>query len=219
MSVSEYAVTFNDLSRHAPTLVSTVRERICRFIEGLNDGIRFNMAREFEIDTPYQQVVEMAQRLEGIQGREREDREAKRPRGTGGFSGGHAIVTARHGRCYVSRPVHSALPASSDYHAKTVALAMPGFPWLEWRGVLDYIPSRVVSFLKSQWMVKKGCDAYLDVNADTPTIESVSVVRDFPDVFSADLSGMPPDRDIDFGIDLLPGTQPISIPLYRIAPA
>ena len=29
---------------------------------------------------------------------------------------------------------------------------------------------------------------------------------------------MPPDRDIDFGIDLLPGTQPIYIPLYRMAP-
>ncbi|XP_070009647.1 uncharacterized protein [Nicotiana sylvestris] len=34
----------------------------------------------------------------------------------------------------------------------------------------------------------------------------------------ADLLGMPPDRDIDFGIDLLPGTQPIFIPPYRMPP-
>uniref|UniRef100_A0A1S3Y815 Chromo domain-containing protein n=1 Tax=Nicotiana tabacum TaxID=4097 RepID=A0A1S3Y815_TOBAC len=56
-----------------------------------------------------------------------------------------------------------------------------------------------------------------DVNVNTPTMESVPIVRDFPDVFPADLPGMPPYRDIDFGIDLLSGTQPISIPPYRMA--
>ncbi|XP_070020655.1 uncharacterized protein [Nicotiana sylvestris] len=54
---------------------------------------------------------------------------------------------------------------------------------------------------------------------DTPTIDSVPIVRDFPDVFPTDLLDMPPDRDIDFGIELVPGTQPISIPPYRMAPA
>ncbi|XP_070031976.1 uncharacterized protein [Nicotiana tomentosiformis] len=72
-------------------------------------------------------------------------------------------------------------------------------------------------------MVEKGCMAYLafvrDVNADNPTIESVPVVRDFPDMFLADLSGMPPNKDIDFSIDLVSGTQPISMPPYRTAPA
>ena len=86
----------------------------------------------------------------------------------------------------------------------------------------DYIPSRVISFLKAQRMVGKGCLSYLafvrDVGAETPSIDSVPVVRDFPNVFPADLPGMPPDRDIDFGIDLVPGTQPISIPPYRISP-
>ncbi|XP_070041035.1 uncharacterized protein [Nicotiana tomentosiformis] len=114
-------------------------------------------------------------------------------------------------------PYHSIL----DCHAKTVTLAMLGLPRLEWRGTSDYVPSRVVSFLKSQRMVEKKCDAYLafvrDVSADTPTIESVPIVRDFPDVFLVDLPGKPPDRDIDFCIDLLPGTQPISIPPYRMA--
>ncbi|XP_070032593.1 uncharacterized protein [Nicotiana tomentosiformis] len=55
-----------------------------------------------------------------------------------------------------------------------------------------------------------------DVSAETPTDESVLVVRDLPDVFPVNLSGMPPGRDIDFGIDLVLGTQPISIPPYRM---
>ncbi|XP_070035015.1 uncharacterized protein [Nicotiana tomentosiformis] len=95
-------------------------------------------------------------------------------------------------------------------------------PRLEWRGSLDYVPSRVISHLKAQQMVEKGCLAYLnfvrDVSAYTPTIKSILVVKDFPDVFPVDLSGMTPDMDIDFGIDLVPGTQPISISPYRMAP-
>ncbi|XP_070054351.1 uncharacterized protein [Nicotiana tomentosiformis] len=108
-----------------------------------------------------------------------------------------------------------------DCHVKIVTLAMPGLPRLEWRGALDYVPSRVISFLKARQIVEKGCNDYLafvrDVSADTPTVESVPAVRDFPDVFPVVLLGMPPNRDIDYGIDLLLGTQPISIPPYRMA--
>ncbi|XP_070050313.1 uncharacterized protein [Nicotiana tomentosiformis] len=75
----------------------------------------------------------------------------------------------------------------------------------------------------AQKIVEKGCDAYIslfkNVSVDTPVVESILVVRDFPDVFLADHSGMLPDRDIDFGTDLLPDTKPISIPPYRMAPA
>ncbi|XP_070005309.1 uncharacterized protein [Nicotiana sylvestris] len=115
-------------------------------------------------------------------------------------------------------PYHAVL----DYYAKTVTLAMLGLPRIEWRGSLNYVPSRVISYLKAQRMVRKGCLSYLafvrDVGANTPTIDSVPVVRVFPDVFPANLPSMPPDRDIDFGIDLVAGTKPISIPLYRMAP-
>ena len=40
--------------------------------------------------------------------------------------------------------------------------------------------------------------------------EEVPVVKDYPDVFPKELPDMPPDRDIEFSIDLLPGTGPIS---------
>jgi hypothetical protein len=39
---------------------------------------------------------------------------------------------------------------------------------------------------------------------------NIRVVRDFPDVFPEELPGMPPDREVEFVIDLLPGTAPIS---------
>jgi hypothetical protein len=48
--------------------------------------------------------------------------------------------------------------------------------------------------------------------------DGIRVVSEFPDVFPDDLPGMPPDRDIEFSIDLLPGTAPIAKRPYRMAP-
>ncbi|KAL4017181.1 hypothetical protein IC575_024857 [Cucumis melo] len=48
--------------------------------------------------------------------------------------------------------------------------------------------------------------------------EDVPVVKEFLDVFSDDLSGLPPDREIEFTSELLPGTTPISQAPYRMAP-
>jgi hypothetical protein len=48
------------------------------------------------------------------------------------------------------------------------------------------------------------------------TLEDIRVVSEFPDVFPEDLPGMPPDRDIEFSIELIPGTAPISKGPYRM---
>ena len=47
-------------------------------------------------------------------------------------------------------------------------------------------------------------------------VEEVLVVCEYPDVFPKELSGMPPDRDVEFVIDLLPGTGPIAKRPYRM---
>jgi hypothetical protein len=48
--------------------------------------------------------------------------------------------------------------------------------------------------------------------------DGIRVVSEFPDVFPDDLPGMPPDRDIEFSIDLLHGTAPIAKRPYHMAP-
>ena len=57
------------------------------------------------------------------------------------------------------------------------------------------------------------------MSREGPSVDSVLVVREYADVFPTDLPSLPPERDIDFAIDLEPGTRPISIPPYRMAPA
>jgi hypothetical protein len=46
--------------------------------------------------------------------------------------------------------------------------------------------------------------------AKVTTLEEIRVVQEYPDVFPEDFLGMPPDRDIDFIVGLVPGTPPIS---------
>ncbi|GKF99548.1 hypothetical protein Tco_0301239, partial [Tanacetum coccineum] len=45
---------------------------------------------------------------------------------------------------------------------------------------------------------------------DEPKLSDISVVRDFEDVFLDDLSGLPPQRQVEFRIDLVPGAMPIA---------
>ncbi|MCF6774914.1 hypothetical protein L3H44_11015 [Corynebacterium sp. MC-12] len=84
------------------------------------------------------------------------------------------------------------------------------------------VKGRFISCLKAQKLISKGCLYHLvrvrDVESKVLPIELVPVVNEFLDVFSNELPGVPPEREIDFGIDLLPDTQPISIPPYRMAP-
>ena len=47
-------------------------------------------------------------------------------------------------------------------------------------------------------------------------IENIPIDCEFPDVFPKELSGLPPQRKIDFEIELIPGAQPISKALYRM---
>ena len=49
-------------------------------------------------------------------------------------------------------------------------------------------------------------------------MDEILVVRDFPYVFPDDIAGLPPNREVEFTIDLILGTEPISIPPYRMAP-
>jgi hypothetical protein len=64
-------------------------------------------------------------------------------------------------------------------------------------------------------MVQSGPDSKLNYTKAI-ALEDIRVVQDFPDVFPEELPGMPPDRDIEFLREFLPGTPPISKRPYRM---
>ncbi|GJR81546.1 putative reverse transcriptase domain-containing protein [Tanacetum coccineum] len=75
---------------------------------------------------------------------------------------------------------------------------------------------------KARTLISHGCQGFLASVMDTffgeSNIENLSVVREFADVFPDELPGLPPAREIEFGIELIPGAEPISKAPYRMAP-
>ena len=69
-------------------------------------------------------------------------------------------------------------------------------------------------------MITKGYIFHLvrvkNIDVEPPTLQSIPMVNEFPDVFPEDLQGLPLEREVEFNIDMFPDTQPISIPLYRM---
>ena len=74
---------------------------------------------------------------------------------------------------------------------------------------------------KEVFLVQLHWDIHIHsmMNAVTSrAIEDIPVVCEFPDVFPDDLLGLPPDRDVQLKIKLLPGAAPISRRPYRMPP-
>ncbi|KAJ9561902.1 hypothetical protein OSB04_007062 [Centaurea solstitialis] len=70
----------------------------------------------------------------------------------------------------------------------------------------------------------QGCTSFmayvLDATKEVKKIvKDVPIVGEYPDVFPDDLPGLPPDRQVEFRIDLVPGASPIAKTPYRLAPA
>nr|GEW83251.1 putative reverse transcriptase domain-containing protein [Tanacetum cinerariifolium] len=57
------------------------------------------------------------------------------------------------------------------------------------------------------------------MKVNEPKLEDIPVVREFTGVFSEDLLGLPPSREVEFCIDLILVTMPIAKSPYRLAPA
>ncbi|XP_010535286.1 PREDICTED: uncharacterized protein LOC104810638 [Tarenaya hassleriana] len=84
-------------------------------------------------------------------------------------------------------------------------------------------PFPIISAFRASRMMRKGNEAFLVVVTATQETEmrldETPVVRDFPDVFPEELPGLPPEREVDFCIDVIPGTEPVSKTPYRMAPS
>ncbi|GJS23098.1 putative reverse transcriptase domain-containing protein [Tanacetum coccineum] len=81
---------------------------------------------------------------------------------------------------------------------------------------------KLISAMKARTLISHGCQGFLasvmDTSLESPNIENLFVVREFADVFPDELPGLPPAREIEFGIELIPGAEPISKAPYRMAP-
>ena len=122
-----------------------------------------------------------------------------------------------------------------DIHEFDVILGMDWFashhasvPWFEKKVVfrplgepkflfkascLSFVP-RMISCIQATRLLRKGCQGFLasvgDLQSKELEIGDIPLVQEFSDVFLEDLPRLPPNHEVEFSIDLLLGTAPIS---------
>ncbi|GJS58627.1 putative reverse transcriptase domain-containing protein [Tanacetum coccineum] len=81
----------------------------------------------------------------------------------------------------------------------------------------------LISCIKTERYISRGCQVFMiqvmEKKSDEKKLEDIPVVKEFPDVFPEDLPGLPPVRQVEFQIDLIPGAAPVARTPYRLAPS
>ncbi|GJT04392.1 putative reverse transcriptase domain-containing protein [Tanacetum coccineum] len=85
----------------------------------------------------------------------------------------------------------------------------------------------IISCTKAQKYIERGFPVFLahitakeiEDKSEEKRLEDVPIVQDFPKVFPEDLPGLPPTRQVEFQIDLVPGAAPVARAPYRLAPS
>ncbi|GJY22668.1 RNA-directed DNA polymerase, eukaryota, reverse transcriptase zinc-binding domain protein [Tanacetum coccineum] len=110
--------------------------------------------------------------------------------------------------------------ATIDCYARTVIFGNVRQPEFVYHGSSPLKSVKLISAMKARTLISHGCQGFLasvmDTSLESPNIENLSVVREFADVFPDELPGLPPAREIEFGIELIPGAEPISKAPYRM---
>ncbi|KAJ8899876.1 hypothetical protein K2173_019579 [Erythroxylum novogranatense] len=120
--------------------------------------------------------------------------------------------------------MHVTSPLGSSVLAKTVFLKRSDQSELVFHGGCTRALTNVVSAMQAQKLLRKGCEAYLAFVLETQKdgakekLLEIPVVNEFPDVFPEELPGIPPEREVELSIEVMPGTAPISRAPYRMAP-
>nr|XP_027077125.1 uncharacterized protein LOC113700897 [Coffea arabica] len=120
-------------------------------------------------------------------------------------------------------PYNLEVRTPTDCRMKMVEFCIPGEATLKLdvRGMI--VSSALISGIRARKLLSRGARGYLAFLINTPgektKLEDIPVISEFPDVFSEELESLPPEREIEFKIDLVPGTTPISKTPYRMAPA
>ncbi|WVZ70587.1 hypothetical protein U9M48_019242 [Paspalum notatum var. saurae] len=203
MSVLEYVQAFIRLSQYSPENVDTDPRRAARLLEGFDPTLLTHLGRRYDSFT---ELVDAAIDMEHRLRQAHEDQRRKR-----------LASTLQSG--------------TEEFYVDPVVLPnqgidiILGMDWMKEHNVLLDITSKTVQMKSTR--SGKTMHIHLPSHKHSPPtvnateaqlIEKIPVVSDFPDVFSEELPRLPPDRDVEFAIELVPGTAPVSRRPYRMAP-
>ncbi|RVW58192.1 Retrovirus-related Pol polyprotein from transposon 297 [Vitis vinifera] len=152
--------------------------------------------------------------------------QGRQPQGEGNFRQGKPggkPEQAQQGRFYAIGSQNAESNALvEDCYLKKVTFQTSSGSYMSFYGDrrLTFIP--LIRNLDDKWSRKDGRHYFLfnlkGEGKKMTTIDCIPMVCEFADVFPKELPCLPPHREMDFSIELYPGTDPISIAPYRMAP-
>ncbi|GJT73880.1 putative reverse transcriptase domain-containing protein [Tanacetum coccineum] len=88
--------------------------------------------------------------------------------------------------------------------------------------VMDLMPVELGSLdviIGMDWLARYQAIIETEDKSEKKRLEDIPIVQNFPEVFPEDLPGLPPTRQVEFQIDLIPGATPVAWAPYRLAPS
>ncbi|XP_073129718.1 uncharacterized protein [Henckelia pumila] len=112
---------------------------------------------------------------------------------------------------------------SIDFQRIMVTIRKPQGGQFTFESVQNKSQIQLISSLKAQNCLRKGCQGFLVSlsvveELQRPSLAEVEMVCEFSEVFPDDISGLPPNRELEFSIELVPNAAPVSKEPYRLAP-
>ncbi|KAJ9547261.1 hypothetical protein OSB04_019804 [Centaurea solstitialis] len=115
-------------------------------------------------------------------------------------------------RSFVSLGFRTLIPLPTERLDKAYSIELADGRKLE---ACHVIPSCTLSLAGELFSI----DLVIEKKPEAKKLEDIPIVWDYPEVFPDELHGLPPPRQVEFRIDLIPGAAPISQAPYRLAPA
>ncbi|XP_073288488.1 uncharacterized protein [Primulina huaijiensis] len=234
LNIEEYVAKFSTLLRFAHLIAGNDEAVADQFINGLNAEIVAVM----KIERPHHfaDVLNKAKRAEAILIRELGRLDVSRPQiqqsplrvDSDSTSGKHDLLKARKKQFKKNQSIDS-----QDTLPKSVVQAdrrpSSAYVLLDTGASHTFIFERIalkhafpVESLSAVECMTKGAERFLvysvDVLKSSPSLADLPVVCEFGDVFPDEILGLPPVQEIDFSIELIPGTVPLSKAPYRMEP-
>ncbi|XP_052204051.1 uncharacterized protein LOC127809327 [Diospyros lotus] len=222
MTIAQYEDAFSRLIRYMPIYEGDERIKAQKFLGGLNLKLRKALS---SISTQsYREVMLQAftteanlSRIEAIQGESQQ-------------ASGHKVCKKLDLQKPKFKPDFDVIlgmdfltkyNTTLDCKAKTVYLKSEDLN-VKFQGKKKASERKWISALKAEKLLRQGAQGYLACvqgKSEEPLkIKEVRIVREFEDVFPEELLGLPPQREIEFSIETVPGAGPVSIPPYKMAP-
>ncbi|XP_073317230.1 uncharacterized protein [Primulina huaijiensis] len=112
--------------------------------------------------------------------------------------------------------------ATMDFQWRSVSIRLPNDKAFIFEAARNNQMPQIISCILAKKLIWRGCQGFhasiiYVPNTDNRSVEDVEIVKEFPNVFSDDVSGIPPEREVEFVIKLMSCTVPISEAPYCLS--